>query len=221
MIITIDGPAGVGKSTAAQSLADALGFACLNTGAMYRCVALATLEHRIPLTDHDHIVALAQSLAFEQQGKLIFLNGVDVTERIRERDVATAVGSVADIVALRKVLIQWQRAFAKGRDIVTEGRDQGTEVFDNAECKIFLTASAEVRARRRTDELIAKGLSADYSQILADQIKRDFEDAHRPVGALRQATDSKVVESDHLSREDVVKKLLEIVRTSNPIIGNT
>ena len=213
MIITIDGPAGVGKSTVAQLLAKSLGFEFLNTGAMYRCAALASIEANIPIDQPDAIVEHVKSLRFEQNGSQILLSGRNVSDRIRESDVTQLVSPIASIIPLRMVLIQWQKDFAIGRNIVTEGRDQGSVVFTNAECKIFLTASPEVRAQRRTDELIAKGLSVDFEQILSDQIKRDELDANRPFGALRPAADAIILHSDQLSLEAVLHELLKIARS--------
>lgn len=213
MIITIDGPAGVGKSTVAQLLAKSLGFEFLNTGAMYRCAALASIEANIPIDQPDAIVEHVKSLRFEQNGSQILLSGRNVSDRIRESDVTQLVSPIASIIPLRMVLIQWQKDFAIGRNIVTEGRDQGSVVFTNAECKIFLTASPEVRAQRRTDELIAKGRSVDFEQILSDQIKRDELDANRPFGALRPAADAIILHSDQLSLEAVLHELLKIARS--------
>jgi cytidylate kinase len=213
MIITIDGPAGVGKSTVAQLLAKSLGFEFLNTGAMYRCAALASIEANIPLDQQAAIVEHVKKLHFEQQGNKILLSGRDVSERIRESDVTRLVSPIASIVPLRMVLIDWQKGFAAGRNIVTEGRDQGSVVFTHAECKIFLTASPEIRAKRRTDELIAKGQTADFEQILNDQIKRDELDANRPFGALRPAADAVILQSDQLSLEEVLSELLLIARS--------
>jgi cytidylate kinase len=213
MIITIDGPAGVGKSTVAQLLAKALGFEFLNTGAMYRCAALVSIEANIPIDQQAAIVEQVKKLRFEQQGNKILLSGRDVSERIRESDVTRLVSPIASIIPLRMVLIDWQKGFAEGRNIVTEGRDQGSVVFTNAECKIFLTASPEIRAKRRTDELIAKGQAADFEQILTDQIKRDELDANRPFGALRPAADAIILQSDQLSLDEVLAELLQIARS--------
>lgn len=216
MIVTIDGPAGVGKSTVAQRLAKTLGFEFLNTGAMYRCAALASIDAKISIDHPADIVEQVKKLQFEQNGSQILLSGRDVSERIRESDVTKLVSPIASIIPLRMVLIDWQKQFAQGRNIVTEGRDQGSVVFTDAECKIFLTASPEIRARRRTDELTHKGLNADYDQILLDQIQRDELDASRPFGALRPSTDSVIVQSDNLSLDEVHDKLLQIVRSKMP-----
>jgi len=215
MIITIDGPAGVGKSTVAQMLAQKLGFDFLNTGAMYRCAALASIEAHIPLDASEKIVDCVKSLRFEQKGPQIFLDNRDVTERIRQKDVTQLVSPIADIIPLRHVLIEWQKKFAQGRNIVTEGRDQGSVVFNNADCKIFLTATPEIRARRRTDQLQLMGIDADFNQILKDQILRDELDAKRPFGALRPASDCVVIRSDDLSMEQVIEEMLRIVRSKS------
>ena len=212
MIITIDGPAGVGKSTIAKLLAKALNFDFLNTGAMYRCAALAALQAGISIEDHDRLVEHVKDLKFEQKGERIFLDGLDVTERIRAADITKLVSSVANVIPLRLILIQWQRDFARDRNIVTEGRDQGTVVFTDAQCKIFLTASPEIRARRRTDQLLAQGVTADFQQILEEQVQRDLQDSQRSFGALKQSPDSEVVISDHMSPDDVLEALLTLVR---------
>jgi cytidylate kinase len=180
---------------------------------MYRCAALASIEANIPIDQPDAIVEHVKSLRFEQNGSQILLSGRNVSDRIRESDVTQLVSPIASIIPLRMVLIQWQKDFAIGRNIVTEGRDQGSVVFTNAECKIFLTASPEVRAQRRTDELIAKGRSVDFEQILSDQVKRDELDANRPFGALRPAADAIILHSDQLSLEAVLNELLKIARS--------
>src|SRR5688572_31662511 len=157
MIVTIDGPAGAGKSSIARRLAERLGFQFLDTGAMYRAVALAALRAGLGHGDEDWIARLAREITIDMRHERTFLNGEDVSAAIRTSEVSAAVYLAADNVAVRQRLVELQRQIAAGRDIVTEGRDQGTVAFPNAECKIFLTASREERARRRYEELINRG----------------------------------------------------------------
>src|SRR5262245_25695607 len=190
MIVTIDGPAGAGKSSIARRLAERLGYQFLDTGAMYRAVALAALRRGLGDGDAHAIARLAGELAIDMRHERTILNGEDVSAAIRTSDVSVAVYLAADNVAVRERLVQLQRQIAQGRDTVTEGRDQGTVAFPAAECKIFLTASPGVRARRRYEELIARGEAANYDDVLAQQQDRDRRDAARPVGALIKAADA-------------------------------
>ncbi|MBW8883263.1 MAG: (d)CMP kinase, partial [Planctomycetia bacterium] len=180
MIVAIDGPAGAGKSTISRRLAERLGFAFLDTGAMYRAVALAALRRGFGLDDAEKIAGLANELTIDFDGVHTLLDGEDVSAAIRTTDVSASVHLAADNVTVRRRLVQLQRQMAAGRDVVTEGRDQGTIAFPKAECKIFLTASREERARRRHDELTARGESVSYEEILAQQDDRDQRDARRP-----------------------------------------
>ncbi len=212
MIVAIDGPAGAGKSTISRRLAQRLGFAFLDTGAMYRAVALAALRRSLNVDDVEAIARLARELTIDFDGVHTLLNGEDVSAAIRTTEVSAAVHLAADNVAVRGRLVELQRSIAAGRDMVTEGRDQGTVAFPNAECKIFLTASREERARRRHDELTARGERVTYEEILAQQDDRDQRDARRPVGALIKAPDAVEVCTDGLSLEQVVDRLEQIVR---------
>src|SRR5688572_29920283 len=157
MIVTIDGPAGAGKSSISRRLAERLSFAFLDTGAMYRAVALAALRRGLGESDSEAIAKLADESTIDFDGMRTLLNGEDISAAIRTSEVSAAVYLAADNVAVRRRLVDLQRQIAAGRDIVTEGRDQGTVAFPNAECKIFLTASREERARRRYEELINRG----------------------------------------------------------------
>jgi CMP/dCMP kinase len=215
MIVAIDGPAGAGKSTIARQLAERLGFAFLDTGAMYRAVALAALRRGWGDGDADAIARLAESLTIDFDGRRTLLGGEDVSAAIRTSEVSAAVYLAADNVAVRRRLVDLQRQIAAGRDLVTEGRDQGTVAFPRAECKIFLTASPQERARRRYDELLDRGESTTFEEVLAQQIDRDQRDATRPVGALVKAADAVEVLTDGLTPEQVVDRLEEIVRRRN------
>src|SRR5438046_2411346 len=216
MIVAIDGPAGAGKSSISRRLAERLGFAFLDTGAMYRAVALAALRRGLTANDAEQIARLASELTIEFDGVHTLLNGEDISKAIRASEVATAVYLAADNVEVRRQLVELQRRVASGRDIVTEGRDQGTVAFPHAECKVFLTASREERARRRCDELATRGEPVTYAEVLAQQDERDKRDATRPVGALLKAADAIEVLTDGLSLDAVVERLEQIVRERVP-----
>lgn len=212
MIVTIDGPAGAGKSSAARRLAKRLGFRFLDTGAMYRAVALAGKRRNIVWGDAEELAELAAELHFEMSDDRIVVNGEDVTQAIRTLEITTLTQFAADNEAVRRRLIDLQREFASGRDVVTEGRDQATVVFPEAECKIFLTASEEERARRRFQDLRARGEEVDVNEVLRKQRHRDQRDTERTFGGLAKAPDSIEVITDGLSPEQVVDRLEQIVR---------
>lgn len=212
MIVTIDGPAGAGKSSVARQLARRLGFQFLDTGAMYRAVALSAIESNIELSDSQALAAHAQSIDIQLDGDKTFLNGTDISDRIRKPAVTRSIRFVADHPEIRRQLVELQRRIAGGRDYVSEGRDQGTVAFPEAACKIFLTASPSERARRRLDDLIELGQAATYEEVLSEQEERDRQDCNRPVGALRRAADAVEVNTDGMTPEHVVDRLEEIVR---------
>ncbi len=211
MIVTIDGPAGAGKSSIARQAADSLGFDFLDTGAMYRAVALAGIRADIDWDDAAAMLKLAQRSEIAFRNRRVWLNRDDVTELIRTPSVTDVIRHVADLPSIRALLTEKQRRYARGHDIVTEGRDQGSEVFPEAECKIFLTASAEERARRRQQQLGEVGRYVPLDTVLAQQNRRDEEDQSRPVGRLRPAADAVILNSDGLSLEEVLLEVLRIV----------
>ena len=211
MIVTIDGPAGAGKSSVARALARRLGFHYLDTGAMYRAVALAGLRRGLDWNHPERLAELARQVNVEALGERILLEGEDVTLAVRGSEVTAVTKFAADNPDVRQCLVQLQRTAACGRDVVTEGRDQGTVVFPHAECKIFLTASAEERARRRLSDLQAQGESSTLDQVLADLNRRDHQDASRPVGPLRRAPDAISFSTDGMTLEEVVDRLAAIV----------
>ena len=213
MIVTIDGPAGAGKSTSARELAQRLSFQFLDTGAMYRAVTWYCLKQKIDLENEPAVAAAARRAAFEFKGGQVFVDEVEVTREIRRSAVTDQTKFIAGNNLVRKQLVELQRKLAAGTDVVTEGRDQGTVVFPAAECKIFLTASPEERARRRLLDLQSQGEMATFEQILADQHRRDAEDAAREVGPLRRADDAIEVLTDGLTQEQVVDRLEALVRS--------
>jgi len=211
MIVTIDGPAGAGKSTVAREVAARLGWCYLDTGAMYRAVALVALERGLPLEDAQPLAEMAESLPIDFQAGRVFLEGRDVSSAIRSDRVTQATRPVADAAPVREAMKRLQQRLAAGRDVVTEGRDQGSVVFPAAEVKIFLTASPAERARRRHREQEARGLRSSLAQVLADQTRRDEGDRRRPVGTMEPAADALILETDGLSAAEVIERLLAVI----------
>jgi cytidylate kinase len=213
MIVTIDGPAGAGKSSAARELARRLGFRFLDTGAMYRAVTWAAKQRGLDLADADGLAHLVRNIQVELAGDRVLVDGRDVTKEIRTFEITTAINYAADNPAVRAQLVEWQRSAANNDNVVTEGRDQGTVVFPGAECKIFLTADEDERARRRYRDLIDRGESVSFEEVLSAQQMRDERDRSRPVGALVIADDAIEVSTNQLSPEEVVAQLEQIVRS--------
>ena len=216
MIVTIDGPAGAGKSTVARNLAQRLGFRFLDTGAMYRAVALTAVTSDIGWDQPDRLARLAEQSSIQWQGTHVLLNGDDVTEAIRSPEVTEVIHFVADNPVVRRRLVELQRQEALGGNIVTEGRDQGTVAFPDAECKIYLTATAQERARRRVAELAARGIAAVFEDVLAQQTQRDQRDKSREVGRLMRAPDAIEVVTDGMSSDEVVALLEQLVIARQP-----
>ena len=212
MIVAIDGPAGAGKSSVARRLAHRLGFQFLDTGAMYRAITYAALRRKFGPQDTEAIADMAQKISLIMHDDRVLLDGFDVTALIRTSEVASQVFLAADNRRVRERLVQLQRDFANSNDTVTEGRDQGTVAFPNAECKIFLTASAEERAARRHAELNHRGETITYEEVLAQLNERDRRDTQREYGALRRAEDAVDVCTDGLSADEVIAKLESIVQ---------
>jgi len=214
LIVTIDGPAASGKSTAARLLAKRLGACFLDTGAMYRAVTLAAMEAGVNMSDEDELLGVLRDSKFEfsaRGGKMtVSIDGVDVTEQIRRTDVTANALHIASSAKLREKLVQMQRQFAESEEkIVTEGRDQGTVAFADADVKFFLVADAAERARRRQAELKAKGIDEDLEEIQRAIEERDRSDMDREVGPLKPAGDAIVIDTTDLSINEVVEKLWE------------
>jgi cytidylate kinase len=211
MIITLDGPAGAGKSSAARTLAARLGWCYMDTGAMYRAVTLVALERGVPLEDADAMAALAEAVRIEFRSGRVLVDGRDVSGEIRTERITAATRPVADAPPVRAAMKRIQRRMAEGLDIVTEGRDQGSEVFPHAEVKVFVTASPEERARRRHCEEQARGSGLSLADVLAAQAVRDEGDRSRSVGAMRAADDAVILETDGLAPEEVVDRLVALI----------
>ncbi|ADQ40818.1 cytidylate kinase [Caldicellulosiruptor acetigenus I77R1B] len=212
--IAIDGPAGAGKSTISKLLASQLGYIHIDTGAMYRAVGLKVLKSNISPHDSRKIVEILNSTDIQIKlvdGKqLVFLDGEDVTEKIRQPEVSMYASDVSKIREVRERLVKMQQDLAKQKGVIMDGRDIGTHVLPNAELKIFLTATAEERAKRRFLELKQKGYDVDYYQLLDEIKKRDQNDMTREFAPLRVAEDAIVIDSTSLSIEEVLQKVLEL-----------
>ena len=211
MIITIDGPAGSGKSTVASRLAEVLGFQYLRTGLMYRAVALAGLRRGVDWNDPDALVRVAKEIRLTFDGPHIFLDGEDVSTEVETLRVTAVTKYSAGNPAIREILTAMQQEYAARTNCITEGRDQGTVVFPNAELKIYLDATPEERARRRFEQKKALGEPADYDEILAGIVQRDFEDSTREIAPLKPATDAVHILSDGMTVEEVVEKIRAMV----------
>jgi cytidylate kinase len=212
MIVTLDGPAGAGKSSAAKALARRLGFEYLDTGAMYRAVTLAVLRAGIDPRDQQRLAQLLAELTLEMPPGRVLMNGEDVTDEIRSVKVTHASGRVADSSIVRRQLVDLQRARAAGRNIVCEGRDQGTLVFPDAACKFFLVADPHERARRRQREMAARGELFSWDEVLQAQEERDQRDAVRDLAPMVPAADAIILDTTRLSLEEVVDRMEQEVR---------
>ena len=217
MIVAIDGPAGSGKSTIAKEIARQLGFNKLDTGAMYRAVTFAALDRGIDLDDEAAIDALAEQIEIRftngtGEDTRLTIDGQDASTAIRTPQVDANVSKVSAYPGVRAAMLIHQRRAAEDRDIVAEGRDIGTVVLPHADVKIFLTADAEVRAKRRYDELQQKGDKTPYAQILAETKQRDKQDSERAAAPLRQAADAVVLDTSGYTLEQSVEAILSLVR---------
>jgi len=210
--IAIDGPAGAGKSSISKSVATQLGFTYIDTGAMFRAIALYVQRNGGDTKSEESVSALLPEIdidiKYDGTGNLIFLNGEDVSSLIRTAEVSMGASDVGTIPAVRQKLLQLQRKIAENNNIVMDGRDIGTHVLPNANVKIFLTADVKIRARRRLAELITKGDNVTYDEVLSDMIKRDENDSNRKIAPLMQAEDAIKVDTTHLTLEKSIEKVL-------------
>ena len=213
--IAIDGPAGAGKSSIARAAAAQLGFLYVDTGALYRTVALGALKQGLRAEDTEQIVALLPSLSvtmkFVDGEQRVFLNGEDVSEDIRLPEVSMAASTVSAIPEVRSFLFDLQQSMARENDVLMDGRDIGTVVLPDAQLKIFLTATAEERARRRFEQLKDKE-GVTYEEVLEDLNRRDYQDTHRPVAPLKQAEDAVLLDTTNMSFDEVVEAILKLAK---------
>ncbi|HAR91974.1 MAG TPA: (d)CMP kinase [Eubacterium sp.] len=212
--IAIDGPAGAGKSTIAKIVAKELGFIYVDTGAMYRTLALACFRDGIDTSDEAAVVAKCESvevtLGYEDGTQKVYLNGEDVSTEIRREEIGNLTSAIAVFPGVRKILVALQKDLAAKNDVVMDGRDIGTAVLPNADLKIYLTASVETRAKRRYDELVEKGQTCDLKEIEKDIEDRDYRDMNREVSPLSQADDAVLVDSSDMTIDEVVAKIISL-----------
>ncbi len=215
-IVAIDGPTSSGKSTISNLISKEMGFVYIQTGAMYRCVALELLKHGIDLEDTEQIGKVLEEIDIHfirgKDGQNVIMNGEDVTEQIRTKEVTDYCSDVASISEVRHKLLQEQRKMASHSDVVIEGRDTGTTVFPNADVKFFLTASSVVRARRKQQELAALGENLRFIDVLKSVYKWDEDSVKRKEGALKRAKDSIFIDSSEMEVEELKEKMLGIVK---------
>ena len=223
--IAIDGPAGAGKSTIAKAVAKDLGIIYLDTGAMYRATAYLALQKGIDPKDEQKVSEMLEDLkmdvVYKDGDQRIIVNGIDATPYLREHYMSKAASDISALPCVRYKMVDLQRDFASKNDVVLDGRDIGTFVLPNANCKFFLTASPEERAQRRMKDLEEKGEKVDYQTLLSDIIQRDYNDSHREVAPLKQADDADFVDTTQMSVEDVVAHVKEVVHIKTKNVNST
>ena len=213
--IAIDGPAGAGKSTIAKLIAKKKNLIYVDTGAMYRAVALYILRQKTDLDDAEAIASVCKeadiTIRYEEGVQVVYLNGENVNAFLRTEEVGNTASKTSANPAVREHLLNLQRKLAKENDCIMDGRDIGTVVLPNAQLKVFLTASSDVRAKRRFDELVAKGESPDFDKIKADIEQRDYQDMHREIAPLKQAEDARLVDTSDMNIDQVVETICSMI----------
>ncbi len=210
-IVAIDGPASSGKGAITEIIAKKLNLKKIDTGIMYRCITLEAIEHNLTEKDQKEILELLNKTDIVMNENKVLLNGNDVTEKIRTKEVNELVSQISAIKELRYKMVEWQRKMAEGKDIIMEGRDIGTVVFPDANVKIYLDADVEVRAIRRYKQNLEKNINTCFEEVLENIRKRDKIDKEKEYGALKIADDAIVVDTTNLDIEQTVKKILEII----------
>ena len=218
-IVAMDGPAGAGKGTITKLVGEKLGLINIDTGAMFRCVTLNMLQEGIEIEQENKIERLLDEIDIDmKESGEVFLNGEEVSQKIREDEVNKLVSPVSIVPIVRKKLIDLQRKMAKGKNIIMEGRDIGTVVFPNANVKIYLDASPEERAKRRVKQNQEKGMISSYEEVLKNIMDRDERDSNREVAPLKQAEDAIYIDSTNLTIEEVVEKIVELIKKKKELI---
>ncbi len=213
MIIGIDGPAGSGKGTITKKVAEILGLINIDTGAMYRCVALASLRNNLNLEDTDKIIEIAKKINIEfDEARNVYLDHEDVSKEIRSKEVSSIVSQISSIVEVREVMVKQQRKLAEGVNVIMEGRDITTVVFPDADFKFYLDASVEERARRRFVQNEEAGIEMSLEEIKENIEKRDYNDMHKEVGSLTRTDDQIYIDSTNMSIDEVVDFIVKTVR---------
>ncbi len=216
--VAIDGPAGAGKSSIAKLAAAELGYIYIDTGALYRAIGLFCINQELDIHNKNAVISsldqIKINITFKNKEQRVILNGRDVSDEIRTEQVSRTASVVSAIPEVRAFLLSLQRSFAEKNNVIMDGRDIGTVVLPNAQVKIFLTASPEERATRRTKQLEEKGITADYEQILKDIIERDYNDSHRETAPLKPAADSVTVDTTNLCFEESVARITKLIKES-------
>lgn len=212
MIVAIDGPAGSGKGTITKLVAEKCNLIYIDTGATYRCLALACIKNKIDYKEENKVIDLLKkiNIDFDVNGHT-FLNDEDVSERIREKDVTSIVSPISSIIKVREILVDLQRKMALGKNVIMEGRDITTVVFPNANYKFYLDASVEERAKRRYKQNQEKGIDMTFDEIIKSIKERDYNDFNKPVGKLVRTDDQIYIDSSNMTIEEVVDKIINII----------
>ena len=215
--VAIDGPAGAGKSTISRAAAKEMGYIYIDTGALYRTVGLNAIRKGADINNPESVIAtltddLKVELRFIDGEQRMFLNDEDVSDKIRTPEVSSAASITSAVPEVRKYLFDLQKNLAKNNNCIMDGRDIGTVVLPNAKVKIFLTASPEARAKRRYAELIEKGMDVKYDDVLADMIKRDYDDSHRAIAPLKQADDAVLADTSDINLEESIALIIKIIK---------
>lgn len=214
-IVAIDGTAGTGKGTISKLIAQELGLINIDTGITYRCVTLAVLENNIDIEQEDEIIKIANSINIEVEydgvNQIVFLNGKNVTNEIRNKEVSSMVSQVSSIIKVREKMVEVQRKLAQGKDVIIEGRDITTVVFPNADVKIYMDADVEERARRRQKENEENGIKTTFEEVLENVKMRDKNDKNKPYGALKIVPEAKVIDTTNKTIEQVKQEVIELI----------
>lgn len=212
-IVAIDGPAGSGKGTITKKVGEKLGLINIDTGAMFRCVTLNMIQEKVDLKEEEKIKEILRNIKIElKENEEVFLNGINVSQKIREEEVTKNVSPVSVMPMVREKLLTMQRKMAEGKNVIMEGRDIGTVVFPNANVKIYLDASPEERAKRRMKQNQEKGIPSSYEEVLSNIMDRDKRDKNREIAPLKQAEDAMYIDSSDMTIDEVVSKIIKIIQ---------